>query len=67
MRNIWYPQQMAEYITQSQLQASPGIIAERDFTFGIEQPESVKEEEGKEEEMVDVQMKLLEVGSRSHL
>jgi len=59
MRNIWYPQQMAEYMTQSQLHASPGIITERDFTFGIEQPESEKQEE--KEEMVDVQMKLLEV------
>lgn len=65
MRNIWYPQQMAEYMTQSQLQASPGIVAERDFTFGIEQPESGTEEEKEEEEMVDVRMKLLEVGSRS--
>lgn len=64
MRNIWYPQQMAEYMTQSQLQASPGIVAERDFTFGIEQPESGTEEEKEEEEMVDVRMKLLEVGSR---
>ncbi len=63
MRNIWYPQQMAEYMTHSQLQASPAIVAERDFTFGIEQPESVKEEE-EPEKMVDVQMKLLEVRFR---
>jgi hypothetical protein len=54
---------MAEYMTHSQLQASPAIVAERDFTFGIEQPESVKEEE-EPEKMVDVQMKLLEVRFR---
>ena len=58
MRNIWYPQQMAEYVTHSQLRDMPDIVAERDFTFGIEQPELVKEEK---EEMVDVQMKLLAV------
>ena len=59
MRNIWYPRQMAEYMTHSQLQDQPGVIAERDFTFGMEQPESV--EEKKEEEMISVQMKLLAV------
>ena len=60
MRNIWYPQQMAEYMTESQLKEVPELIAERDFTFGMAKERG--EDEAEEEEMVDVQMKLLAVG-----
>ena len=52
---------MAEYMTQTQLQDVSGIVAERDFTFGMEQPELVQEKKA-EEELVNVQMKLLMVG-----
>ena len=51
---------MAEYMTQTQLQDVPGILAERDFTFGVEQPEHIQQEQ--KEELINVQMKLLTVG-----
>lgn len=49
---------MAEYMTHSQLQQTPDVVAERDFAFGMKQPEIAKVEK---EEMVNVQMKLLAV------
>ena len=58
MRNIWYPRQMAEYMTRSRMQDQSGVVAERDVNFGMEQPESVMEEK---EEMINVQTKLLAV------
>lgn len=65
MRNIWYPNQMAEYITGSQLREQREVVAERDFTFGTEKAEESTAEE--EEEMIDVEMKLLDPGSATAL
>lgn len=57
MRNIWYPQRKASYVTDSQLKELGGIVAERDFLFGLEEEVERREEE----QMVEVQMKLLPV------
>ena len=41
MRNTWYPQQKAEYVTASKLQGlkPQKLEAVRDFTFGMSKPE----------------------------
>ena len=41
MRNTWYPQQKAEYVTASKLQGlkPQKLEAVRDFTFGMSNPE----------------------------
>ncbi|KAL8792499.1 MAG: hypothetical protein Q9195_004869 [Heterodermia aff. obscurata] len=56
MRNVWYPGHKAAYMTKSQLKDLGDVVTERDVMFGKEE-----EQEGKvdEEQMVDVQMKLL--------
>ena len=45
-------------MTDAQLKELGDVVAERDFLFGMEEPETKKEEE---EKMVEVQMKLLPV------
>ncbi|KAL8724721.1 MAG: hypothetical protein Q9181_006701 [Wetmoreana brouardii] len=59
MRNIYYPQRKAEYVTQAQMRtmAKSGMVIERDFTFGVEQPQS--EAQPEEDKAVDVKMKLM--------
>ena len=64
MRNIWFPQQKASYVTGSQLKELGDAVAERDIFFGTEEETERKEEE---EQMVEVQMKLLTVNSISLL
>ena len=64
MRNIWYPQQMAEYMTQPKLREfnKRDLVIERDYTFGIEQPERSDDIEGfGAPGVVDVDIKLLSV------
>ena len=41
MRNTWYPQQKAEYVTASKVQGlkPQKLEAVRDFTFGMSKPE----------------------------
>ena len=41
MRNTWYPQQKAEYVTASKVQGlkPQKLEAVRDFTFGLSKPE----------------------------
>ena len=58
MRNIWYPQRKASYVTDSQLKELGGVVAERDFLFGLEEEIERRQED---EQMVEVQMKLLPV------
>ena len=45
-------------MTESQLKELGGIVAERDFLFGLEEEVERREED---EQMVEVQMKLLPV------
>ena len=64
MRNIWYPQQKAEYMTESKLRElnKKDLVIERDYTFGIEQPERSDDIEGMgASSVVDVDVKLLSV------
>ena len=56
MRNIWYPQHKASYVTESQLKELGDKVTERDVLFGTEEEVAQRE---KQEEMVEVQMKLL--------
>ena len=54
MRNTWYPQQKAEYVTASKL---PGLKPQklealRDFTFGMSEPEAEPEPTSTQEETV---------------
>ncbi len=71
MRNIWYPRQKAEYMTESRLQQlnKKDLVIERDHTFGIEQPDSGNDiQELVGERLVDVEIKLLQVlQSKYHL
>lgn len=61
MRNIWYPRQMAEYMTEGQLREQREVVAERDVTFGKEGEEgTAKEKRAAEEEMINVQIELIE-------
>ncbi|KAL8861995.1 MAG: hypothetical protein Q9178_001450 [Gyalolechia marmorata] len=59
MRNIYYPQRKAEYVTAAQMRTTnqKDILTERDFSFGLPQlhPDSLPVEE----KALDVQMKLL--------
>ncbi|KAL9612046.1 MAG: hypothetical protein Q9167_003338 [Letrouitia subvulpina] len=59
MRNIYYPQQKAEYVTQAELRAlkKKDVIIERDFSFGIDQESLAKVED--REEVVDIETRLL--------
>ena len=57
MRNRWYPQRKASYVTDSQLKELGGVVVERDALFGLEEEVEKREEE----QMVEVQMKLLPV------
>ena len=63
MRNIWYPRQKAEYMTESKLRQlnKKDVVMERDYTFGIEQPERRNDDIVEDPSVVDVEMKLLRV------
>ena len=64
MRNIWYPQQKAEYMTESKLRQldKKDFVIERDYLFGMEQPDHGDDIEGLgNASVVDVEMKLLPV------
>lgn len=37
MRNIWYPEGKAEYMTDTQLQELKDVVIERDPLFGMDQ------------------------------
>ena len=55
MRNIWYPQKRAQYVTDAQLRTMKDVTVERDPLFGMEQ--IAKEQDTK----VEPQLKLLSV------
>ncbi|KAL8695870.1 MAG: hypothetical protein Q9224_003105 [Gallowayella concinna] len=59
MRNIYYPQRKAEYVTTAQMRTTnqKDILVERDYSFGVPQPEATSQSVG--DDAVDVQMKLL--------
>ncbi|KAL8760103.1 MAG: hypothetical protein Q9184_003424 [Pyrenodesmia sp. 2 TL-2023] len=61
MRNIYYPQRKAEYVTASQMRTldQKDLLIERDFNFGVEQPASPPSTLDPEVKPVDVRMKLL--------
>ncbi|KAL9038090.1 MAG: hypothetical protein Q9180_003343 [Flavoplaca navasiana] len=62
MRNIYYPQRKAEYVTQAQLRTTnqKDLLTERDFSFGIPQPQSESQSpEDRAEKTFEVQTKLL--------
>ncbi len=42
MRNFWLPSNLAEYVTNTQLQnlGHEGVVFERDFTFGLNENEN---------------------------
>ena len=65
MRNYWYRQGLAQYLTASELtevKRRPDLVAERDFAFG-----KLKEDSDQpEEQVVKVDTKLLSVEIRSH-
>ena len=66
MRNIYYPQRKAEYVTQAQLRTTnqKDLLTERDFSFGIPQPQSESQPpEERAAKTSEVQTKLLTVGS----
>ncbi|KAL9632761.1 MAG: hypothetical protein Q9204_003655 [Flavoplaca sp. TL-2023a] len=68
MRNIYYPQRKAEYVTQAQLRTTSqrDVLTERDFAFGIPQPESESQPvEQRAEKTFEVQTKLL-TSQRTH-
>ena len=70
MRNIWYPQQKAEYMTESKLRKlnRKDLVIERDYTFGIEQPQRENDTGNLDSaSLVDVEMKLLPVLQSVHL
>ncbi|KAL8914966.1 MAG: hypothetical protein Q9171_000593 [Xanthocarpia ochracea] len=59
MRNIYYPQRKAEYVTAAQMRTTnqKDILTERDFSFGL--PQLQPDLLPVEEKTLDVQMKLL--------
>ncbi|KAL8807133.1 MAG: hypothetical protein Q9200_004788 [Gallowayella weberi] len=59
MRNIYYPQRKAEYVTKAQMRTTnpKEILAERDYSFGVPQPEATSQSD--DDKTVDVQVKLL--------
>ncbi|KAL8981812.1 MAG: hypothetical protein Q9205_003510 [Flavoplaca limonia] len=62
MRNIYYPQRKAEYVTQAQLRTTnqKDLLTERDFSFGIPQPQSEPQTPPERaEKTFEVQTKLL--------
>ncbi|KAL8805824.1 MAG: hypothetical protein Q9182_001736 [Xanthomendoza sp. 2 TL-2023] len=61
MRNIYFPQRKAEYVTAAQMRTTnpKDILAERDYSFGVQQPEETSHSD--EDKSVDLQTKLLTV------
>ena len=62
MRNIWYPQSRAEYMTQSQLRNAKHLSKERDYTFGLRggDPQASRAQQARP---ADVRLELLSVRS----
>lgn len=56
MRNIWYPQGKAQYMTTSQLKTMTDVVIERDTAFGTEEVQ-----EKQPDYTADIQVKLLQV------
>lgn len=73
MRNIYFPQRKAEYVTAAQIRAMGGpkeLNIERDFGFGIETPAQQQEQPGDDSvtpETVNVRVDLLTVSFSSPL
>ena len=62
MRNSWYPRQHAEYLSTIEGLKPKSVVAERDFTFGMQrQQEAPKETKQVEEGVVETRTKLLPV------
>ncbi|KAI4288130.1 MAG: hypothetical protein L6R35_002611 [Caloplaca aegaea] len=62
MRNIYFPQRKAEYVTSAQIRSMGGqkdMVIERDFGFGIETPGQQKPPGDDSQNTVDIKMKLL--------
>ncbi|KAL8969858.1 MAG: hypothetical protein Q9197_004122 [Variospora fuerteventurae] len=62
MRNIYFPQRKAEYVTSSQIRSMGGqkdMVIERDFGFGIDTPGQQKPPGDNSHNAVDVKIKLL--------
>lgn len=61
MRNIYYPQRKAEYVTKAQMQTTNqrDIMAERDFSFGL--PQTHPDPQPTEEVAIGMLVKLLTV------
>ncbi|KAL8825636.1 MAG: hypothetical protein Q9170_007717 [Blastenia crenularia] len=60
MRNIYYPQRKAEYVTAAQLRTTnqKDILLERDFNFGVERAKGNAAPE-EEDKVVDVKIEML--------
>lgn len=66
MRNIYFPQRKAEYVTSAQIRSMGGqkdMVIERDFGFGIETPGQQKPPGDDSQNTVDIKMKLLTVST----
>ncbi|KAL8709712.1 MAG: hypothetical protein Q9225_007410, partial [Loekoesia sp. 1 TL-2023] len=61
MRNIYYPQRKAEYVTAAQMRTinPKDVLTERDFNFGVERPKGDTTQLEDYDKVVDVKMKLL--------
>lgn len=61
MRNIYYPQRKAEYVTEAQMRTTnqKDLLAERDFSFGL--PQTQPDPQPMEEIAIGVPTKLLTV------
>lgn len=61
MRNIYYPQRKAEYVTKAQMQTTnqKDLMAERDFSFGL--PQTHPDPQPTEEVAIGMPVKLLTV------
>ncbi|KAI4086505.1 MAG: hypothetical protein LQ339_009032 [Xanthoria mediterranea] len=59
MRNIYYPQRKAEYVTKAQMQTTnqKDVMAERDFSFGL--PQTHPDPQPTEEVAIGMPVKLL--------
>ncbi|KAL9028076.1 MAG: hypothetical protein Q9196_003494 [Gyalolechia fulgens] len=68
MRNTYFPQRKAEYVTAAQMRTidRKDLLAERDFSFGTEQTEGDTKDE-KDKLAVEVKMKLLGMKRASEL
>lgn len=69
MRNIYFPQRKAEYVTSAQIRTlsaeQKDMVFERDFGFGIETSEQEQKQSVDDVQTVNVEMRLLSVRVRS--